>query len=140
MTRRSGFTFVEIVVALAVFGALSAMAVPRYRQMKERAYTAAIMSDLGELRIAEEGFWAENQFYTSDSTQLDWRASSEVLIDVSSSDPFAGFDATARHVRLPGTQCVMSVGRTTASGTPSGAISCGTSSTSLAGSGTAALP
>ncbi len=124
MTRRSGFTFVEILVAMAVFSALTAIAVPKYRQMKDKAYMAALKADLAELRIAEEGFWAENHFYTTDPSQLDWRPTSDVRIAISASDPFSGFDATALHLDLSGKQCTMSVGRVTAAGTPSGEIAC----------------
>ncbi|MBK8058627.1 MAG: prepilin-type N-terminal cleavage/methylation domain-containing protein [Gemmatimonadetes bacterium] len=140
MTRRTGFTFVEILVAMAVFSVLTAVAVPKYHAMRGKAYTAALKADLAELRIAEEGFWAENHFYTTDPTQLDWRATSDVRITITASDPFAGFDATALHVKLTGTQCTMSVGRVTAAGTPSGDISCGAATGLPPGAGAPITP
>ena len=85
MTRRTGFTFVEILVAMAVFSVLTAVAVPKYHSMRGKAFTAALKADLAELRIAEEGFWAENHFYTTDPTQLDWRATSDVRITITAS-------------------------------------------------------
>ncbi|MFN8668552.1 MAG: prepilin-type N-terminal cleavage/methylation domain-containing protein [Gemmatimonadaceae bacterium] len=140
MTRRSGFTFVEILVAMAVFGVISAIAVPRYRQLREKAYLGALKADLAELRIAQEGFWAENHSYTTDTTQLDWRSTSDIRVNISVSDPYVGFDATARHLNMAGIQCSMSVGRTTATGTPSGDISCGAVSGPTPGAGTPVSP
>jgi hypothetical protein len=82
-------------------------------------------TDLGELRIAEESYWAENQLYSADSSQIDWRSTSEVTVLISSSDFSAGFQATARHASMPSTECSMYVGRETVLGIPSGDIACG---------------
>lgn len=130
--HRRGFTFVELLVAMMVFGSLTAIAVPRYRQVRERAYAGAMRADLAGLRIAQEAFWAENQSYTTDSTQLDWRATSDVRVVIAAPDPVAGYDATAEHANLPGFLCFTSVGRVTSAGVPSGEITCG-SGTSVAG-------
>ena len=140
MSRRSGFTFVELLVAMALFGVLSAIAVPKYRQMRERAYVAALKADLAELRIAQEGFWAENHFYTTDTTQLDWRATSDTRVAITVANPYVGFDATAQHLNMAGIQCSMSVGRTTSTGTPSGDIACGAVSGPAAGAATSSSP
>lgn len=122
--RRAGFTFVELLVAMAVFGVLSAMAVPKYRLMREKAWTATLKADLGELRIAEESYWAENQQYSADSTAIDWRSTTDVSVSITSSDFSAGFQATARHNAMPATECLMYVGRETVLGIPSGDIVC----------------
>ncbi|MGQ0649115.1 MAG: type IV pilin protein [Gemmatimonadaceae bacterium] len=133
--RRSvhGFTFVEILVALAVFGLLSAIAVPRYRLYRERAYLGALRSELGSLRVAEEAFWAENQSYSADTAQLDWNGSSQVSLSISSGDLTHGFSAIARHASVPNLQCATSVGAE-ATTTASGDIVC-TLLTSGTGSG-----
>ena len=39
---------------MLLLGALSSMAVPRFREFKKRAFVAAMLSDLGNLKIAEE--------------------------------------------------------------------------------------
>lgn len=128
--RRTGFTFVEILLAMAIFGILSAVALPKYRLMKDKAYKASLRADLGELRIAEESFWAENQMYSTDASQLDWRPTTDVTVVISSSDPSAGFQATARHTLMTGTECSTYMGRNTMSGIPSGEIVCGPASAS----------
>jgi len=138
--RPHGFTFVELLVAMLVFGSLTAIAVPRYRQVRERAYSGAMRADLAGLRIAQEAFWAENQAYTTDTTQLDWRPTSNVQVVIAAPDPVAGYDATARHINLPGFSCVTSVGRVTAAGVPSGEIACGSGAAIPSGAGTPASP
>jgi prepilin-type N-terminal cleavage/methylation domain-containing protein len=110
--QRVGFTFVEILVAMLVFGALSAIAVPRYRNFKEKAYLATLKSDLGNLRIAQEAYWSENMVYAPDSTGLDWKPSSLVRISITSADPRADFTATATHDNMPSAHCTTHVART----------------------------
>jgi prepilin-type N-terminal cleavage/methylation domain-containing protein len=135
---RTGFTFVEVLVAMAVFGVLSAIAVPKYRLMREKAWAASMKADLGELRIAEESYWAENQRYSPDSTAIDWRSTSNISVQITSADFDSGFQATAQHADMPGSQCTMYVGRETILGVPSGEIVCGPAAGS--GSGAGALP
>jgi prepilin-type N-terminal cleavage/methylation domain-containing protein len=119
-----GFTFVEILVAMAVFGALTAIAVPRYRTYKDRAYMATMRTELGSLRIAEEAFWAEHMVYSTDTASLDWNGSSRVQIAIASSNLNYGFAATATHQLAPTLQCQTFIGRE-ATTTASGDIICG---------------
>jgi type IV pilus assembly protein PilA len=125
--RRAGFTFVEILIAMAVFGTLTAVAVPRYRLFKERAYLATMKSELGSLRIAQEAFWAENQAYTTDTTQLDWNGSGAIKLALASADPLGGFSAVATHALAPSLSCATFVGKD-ATTSASGDIVCTTAS------------
>ncbi|MCC7324491.1 MAG: prepilin-type N-terminal cleavage/methylation domain-containing protein [Gemmatimonadaceae bacterium] len=118
-----GFTFVEILVAMVVFSILTALAVARFRAMKERGYLAEMKTDLGNLRIAEEAYWADHGQYTINQALLDYRTGSRVTVTLTTSDPFAGFDAEAIHVSAPGVICKMYVGRAAAA-TPSGEVKC----------------
>lgn len=123
MSKRHGFTFAEILVALAVFGVLTAVAVPRYRDFKERGYLASLKSELANLRVAEEAHWAEHQTYSTDTTALDWNGSSLVELSIASADLDGGFTAQARHTLSPGLSCVTAVGKE-AVGVASGEIVC----------------
>ncbi|MBK6307932.1 MAG: prepilin-type N-terminal cleavage/methylation domain-containing protein [Gemmatimonadetes bacterium] len=118
-----GFTFVEILVAMVVFSILTALAVARFRAMKERGYLAEMKTDLGNLRIAEEAYWADHGQYTINQALLDYRTGSRVTVTLTTTDPFAGFDAEAIHVSAPGVICKMYVGRAAAA-TPSGEVKC----------------
>lgn len=108
---------------MVVFAILVALAVARYRAMKERGYLAEMRTDLGNLRVAEEAYWAEAGQYTVDQSLLDYRTGSRVTVVITTSDPYAGYDAEATHVSAPGVTCRMYVGRAT-TGTPSGEIVC----------------
>lgn len=122
--RRNGFTFVEILVAMLVFGALTAISVPRYREFKERAYLSILRSQLGEIRTAQEAYWAEQTMYTTTLTDLDWKLSSEVTIAINAADLLSGYTATATHLLAPGLACSTAVG-SEALTSPSGEIVCG---------------
>lgn len=132
MNNRRGFTIVELVVAMVLLGALSAIAVPRYREYKRRAYVAAMQSDLGHLRIAEEEHWAEFNQYATDTASLGFRTTSNVRIRIASTDVIGGYVATATHVLAPGTECTTAMGRD-AGNLEAGSIHCGPAA---AGSGT----
>lgn len=109
---------------MLVLAILVALAVARYRNMKERGYLAEMKSDLGNLRIAEEAYWAEKGQYTADQSLLDYRVGSRVAVTITVSDPYAGYDADAVHVSAPSVTCTMYVGRASAAGTPSGEVRC----------------
>jgi type IV pilus assembly protein PilA len=136
MRSRRGFTFVEILVAMLVFSALTAISIPRYRGYKLKAYLTTLRTDVGQIRIAEEAYWAEHQSYTTVLTELDWKQNSEVTMTVTAANPIKGFTAIATHSLAPGMQCATYVG-SDATTTPSGDIICGPANTS--GVGTAAL-
>ena len=124
MIRRRGFTFVELLVVMLLLGALSSMAVPRFREYKTRAFVAAMLSDLGNLKIAEEAYWAEHEKYATDTTQLELRITSHVAITITSKDVIGGYTAVATHVNVPGRQCQTAIGPEAAP-KESGAIFCG---------------
>jgi prepilin-type N-terminal cleavage/methylation domain-containing protein len=132
MNQRRGFTFIELLVAMIFFGILTAIAVPRYRLYKERAYLATLKSDLGNVRIAEEEYFAEQQRYATDTAALGYRVSSKVALTLTSQDAMGGYAAVATHVLLPGQQCATYVGRDAAN-VISGQIVCGTANTSSVG-------
>ncbi|HSA55837.1 MAG TPA: prepilin-type N-terminal cleavage/methylation domain-containing protein [Gemmatimonadaceae bacterium] len=124
MTRRNGFTFAELLVAMVLLGLIAGMAVPRYRLYKERAYVATMRTDLGNLRIAQEAYWAENLRYSTDTTALEFRKTSDVNIALSSLDLVSGYRAIATHASYAGMQCSTATGKDAGS-QESGAIVCG---------------
>lgn len=121
--HRSGFTLIELIIVTVVIAVLAGIAIGRYRDMKVRAYVAAVTADLSELRNAEEAYWAQYQQYTTDQSLLDFKASSSVTVSVTSSDLYAGFDAEGLHSAAPSLLCKMYVGRSVNS-TPSGEVNC----------------
>ncbi len=124
MTKRTGFTFVELMVVVLFIGALSSMAVPRFREYKTRAFMSAMESDLGNLRIAQESHWAEHQRYATDTAALEMRLTSQVNLTITSKDLLGGYTAVVTHANVPGHQCQTAMGAEAAPREP-GTISCG---------------
>lgn len=123
MKRRTGFTFAELMVVMFFIGALSAMAVPRFREYKTRAFIAAMESDLGNLRIAQESHWAEHQQYATDTASLELRVTANVRLAITSKDIIGGYTAVATHDNVPGRQCSTAMGAEAAPLEP-GSINC----------------
>ena len=57
--RRRGFTFVELLVVMIVFGVLASLAVLKYIDLTHRAKAARVAADLQAVRVAAYGVWYE---------------------------------------------------------------------------------
>lgn len=95
---RTGFTLIELLIVVVIIGILAAIAVPKFASTKERAYLAAMKSDLRNGATAQEGYFADNQAYLSGSaSNLNGVASP--LVDLGGFVPSSGvtitFTATA---------------------------------------------
>jgi prepilin-type N-terminal cleavage/methylation domain-containing protein len=123
-SRRRGFTFVEILIVMIVLGLMSALAIPRYREFKERAYLSSLRTELGQLRIAEEAYWAEHQVYSTNLVDLDFLPSSDITLIIASTGLNRGWMAEASHALMAGRSCATYVGGD-AQGYASGEIVCG---------------
>ena len=135
MKPRKGFTIVELLTVMLLISALSAMAVPRFREYKARALIATMQSDLGNLKIAQESYWAEHLSYATDTTSLELRISKDVAISITSKDVSNGYTAIATHHNVPNQQCQTAMGKEAAPKEP-GAIICGPASSGGGGSST----
>jgi len=74
--KSRGFTLVELLVALAIFAIISAIAIPLYTQYSQRGYRTEVMTDLLACAQALERFNAINFTYVGanpggDDTPLD---------------------------------------------------------------------
>ncbi|HUF25979.1 MAG TPA: prepilin-type N-terminal cleavage/methylation domain-containing protein [Gemmatimonadaceae bacterium] len=65
MKNRKGFTLIELLIVVVIIGILAAIAIPKFANTKEKAYIAAMKSDLRNLVTAEEAFFADNMTYTN---------------------------------------------------------------------------
>jgi prepilin-type N-terminal cleavage/methylation domain-containing protein len=93
---RRGFTLIELLIAIVIIGILVTIAVPRFRNTKEKAYVAAMKSDLHSLFIAEESYFSDNLTYTTDKDALKYQESAGVTVDIRFNRG-RGFRATATH-------------------------------------------
>lgn len=114
---------------MAVLALLATIAVPQYRGIKQRGYMATLKTQLGELRIAEESWFAEEQLYSMNIVDLDWKPSTHVTITIASSNPAAGWRAEATHAELPGIACRTYAGAEVTGAVASGEIVCASATT-----------
>src|SRR5687767_13214437 len=66
--RRRGFSLIELMTVMAVIGLLAALGIPRYRDVKRRAHSAAVVSDFNTVRIAAYNYFAEHSTYPADGS------------------------------------------------------------------------
>lgn len=67
MTRRRGFTFVEILVVVIVLSLLSTIAILKYIDLKHRALSASATADLQAVRLAAYSSWYEHTAWPADA-------------------------------------------------------------------------
>lgn len=67
MTRRTGFTLLELILALTIIGLLSSIAVPKFRDMRRRAIASQIIGDFDAVRIATMNFFIDSTYYPEEA-------------------------------------------------------------------------
>ena len=94
--NRKGFTLIELLIVVVIIGILAAIAIPKFANTKEKAYVAAMKSDLRNLVTSQESYHADNVTYTGTLSDLTYGSSSGVTITIGGADA-AGWSATAKH-------------------------------------------
>lgn len=61
--NRKGFTLIELLIVVVIIGILAAIAIPKFAGTKEKAYIAAMKSDLKNFVLAEESYFIDNNTY-----------------------------------------------------------------------------
>ena len=104
MSNKKGFTLIELLIVVVIIGILAAIAIPKFANTKEKAYVAAMKSDLRNLATYEEQYAADyNGIYfsgtaVSPASMQGFTPSQNVTIVAASiTTPQPGFDATATH-------------------------------------------
>ncbi len=99
--NQNGFTLVELLIVVVIIGILAAIAIPKFSKTKEKAYMAAMKSDLRNLVTAEETYFADNTTYTSAQAPMSYTSSAGVTLTITLvAGPPVGYSATSVH---PGT-------------------------------------
>ena len=113
MNRRleRGFTLIELLIVVVIIGILAAIAIPKFANTKEKAYTAQMKADLRNLIAQQEGYFGSYDTYTTDKAALNASESSGVTLTINSATA-TGWDAVATH---SGTSlsCAIAVGTAT---------------------------
>ena len=107
MLNRKGFTLIELLIVVVIIGILAAIAIPKFSNTKEKAYIAAMKSDLRNLVTAQESFFADNNTYGASVVGLAgyYNESAGVTVAITASGGVS-WQATADHAGT-GQQCII---------------------------------
>ncbi len=117
MRDNKGFTLIELLIVVVIIGILAAIAIPKFSATREKAYFAAMKSDLKNLASQEEIYYADNYSYTTNTTTLAFSNSEGVNVAIGATT--SGWDASATHSALGSAQgCAIYYGTATAPTSP----------------------
>jgi prepilin-type N-terminal cleavage/methylation domain-containing protein len=126
--KRAGFTLIELLIILVILAILATMGFNRFWIARDRAFYAAMKSDLRNMASEQEHYFHTHYAYAATPTDLVDLSPSEgvtVTVTYALSD---GWAANATHTSLPGVQCGIYTGNAPlASGAPAtvnGVIEC----------------
>lgn len=108
-TARHGFTLVELLIVVVVIGILASVAVPKYSHVRDRAAKGTMVADLRNLAVAQEGFYGEQNAYSTDQAALNFRSSSGITVTIDEATA-AGWSATAIRPGVSGSTCAIYYG------------------------------
>ncbi len=113
MRDNKGFTLVELLIVTVIIGILAAIAIPKFSATREKAYFAAMKSDLKNLASQQEIYYSDEYAYTATQADLSFVASDAVTVVVSGAVA-TGWAATAVHAAMPTEGCSIYYGSATA--------------------------
>ena len=117
MRDKKGFTLIELLIVVVIIGILAAIAIPKFSATREKAYFAAMKSDLKNLASQQEIYYSDNYAYTTVVTNLAFTNSDGVTVTIAAST--SGWSASATHAALGTTEgCAMYYGTATAPTAP----------------------
>ena len=98
MLNRKGFTLIELLIVVVIIGILAAIAIPKFSNTKEKAYMAAMKSDLRNLITAEEAYFADMTAYSDVQADINYNSSAGVTVAITLDMTVpVGFSAIASH-------------------------------------------
>jgi prepilin-type N-terminal cleavage/methylation domain-containing protein len=110
---RKGFTLIELLIVVVIIGILAAIAIPKFANTKEKAYLAAMKSDLRNMATYEEQYAADNggAYFSGTATAAaplqGFSPSQNVTVIVTAvAGPPPSWSATASHTQTAKT-CAM---------------------------------
>ncbi len=100
--RDKGFTLIELLIVVVIIGILAAIAIPKFSATREKAYFAAMKSDLKNLASQQEIYYSDTYAYTNTVASLGFVSSSGVNATITGGTD--GWSATATHLALAATE------------------------------------
>jgi len=118
MRDNKGFTLIELLIVVVIIGILAAIAIPKFSATREKAYFAAMKSDLKNLASQQEIYYSDNYSYSASAGNLAFVNSDGVIVSITSVSS-SGWAASATHAALGGAEgCAIFYGTATAPTTP----------------------
>ena len=65
MRDNKGFTLIELLIVVVIIGILAAIAIPKFSATREKAYFAAMKSDLKNLASQQEIYYSDWYTYST---------------------------------------------------------------------------
>jgi type IV pilus assembly protein PilA len=99
-TPTKGFTLIELLIVIVIIGILAAIAIPKFASTKEKAYVAAMKSDLRNLATYEESYAADSSglYFSGNGAAQGFVASQNVTVTATAvTGQPATWTATATH-------------------------------------------
>ena len=72
LNKQSGFTIIEILIVIAIMGALVGLAAPLYTAQVERSRKVEALDHLGNIRAAQIRYFSDKTAVTTDWAKLDY--------------------------------------------------------------------
>ena len=118
MRNNKGFTLIELLIVVVIIGILAAIAIPKFSATREKAYFAAMKSDLKNLASQQEIYYSDNYSYSGVVADLGFVNSDGVIVVISSPSS-SGWAASATHAALGTAEgCAIFYGTATAPTAP----------------------
>ncbi len=102
MRDNKGFTLIELLIVVVIIGILAAIAIPKFSATREKAYFAAMKSDLKNLASQQEIYYADEYSYTNNTTSLGFVSSVGVNVTILAATN--GWSGTNTHSALATTE------------------------------------
>jgi prepilin-type N-terminal cleavage/methylation domain-containing protein len=99
MRNNKGFTLIELLIVVVIIGILAAIAIPRFSATREKAYFAAMKSDLKNLASQQEIYYSDNYTYGATAAAVGFVNSDGVIVSPASVSS-AGWAASATHLAI----------------------------------------